>query len=522
MQPSTMQDARYESIDPDSIDATDDLDDDLARKPLREPEKIAITRSRTTTFGRILPYLLPVGLSLGILQLSFRNVYWRGTSTGTYDSPYSINEVLNILQIVAKTHELLIIASLSHLVLYYLRQQLSTNGLSFGLFTSTYQVTVGSHPFSHGFWQTCKSLIRRKTFQWRALILVLLIVAVALFGIVVGPASAIAVIPRLDWWHYHDLLSLYEHAGDPRTPDREYKLYIPKQLFPLDVNNSSLPGPYCLDSALDVNRSCPFAGFDELLRVFDVTGLPSDNVTISDPMIDTGLSRRLATLEPVASIPAMEAEGKVVSQIKAWTQNQVLANYLSLGWQSGISDDAFTVETQLQGKSSVLSPLVNVSCEMESYTKYMRNLSFFSDPYNFGDGNPLQIGSFDIRTIWNETMLANSSKTQFEWKELFGNTSNPVFAAFILSPSEGNETTNNVTMCGVEARWDTIDMWFMSNGAETIASNFTWDTTTGEYFFFPHTNSIAQASAFFVPSSLKEKVSLIAPALVIYILDHPQ
>jgi len=177
MQPKGSLQPHYETIDPDSINSTDDPDDELAEKPLREPEKVAISQSRIRAVLRTLLYLLPVGLSFGILQLSFRHVYWRVPgSSGSDASRYTIAEILNVLQIVAKVHEILIVTSLSHLVLHYIRQQLcSPSGLSFGLLSSAYQTTSCGHPLSHGFWQTCKSFILKRTFQWRAFGLVLLL-----------------------------------------------------------------------------------------------------------------------------------------------------------------------------------------------------------------------------------------------------------------------------------------------------------------------------------------------------------
>lgn len=102
MQPKGSLQPHYESLDPDSINSTDDPDDELAEKPLREPEKVAISQSRIRAVLRTLLYLLPVGLSFGILQLSFRHVYWRVPgSSGSDASRYTIAEILNVLQIVA-------------------------------------------------------------------------------------------------------------------------------------------------------------------------------------------------------------------------------------------------------------------------------------------------------------------------------------------------------------------------------------------------------------------------------------
>lgn len=244
-------------------------------------------------------------------------------------------------------------------------------------------MTVGGHPLSRGLWQTCKSFIRKRTFQWRVFGLVLLIVFAALLGIAAGPASAIAVLPRLGWWYYQDLFSFYEPTSDTMAKSKnDFILYILKQLFPSEVNNFSLPGSYCLELVLDVNASCPFAGFRELLRVSSLPETSNDNLTITEP---TTLGRRMATerlsLHSIGSAPTE----RVVSLTKAWTQSQVLANYLSLGWRLEISDDPYIFEPSVQNCVTP-SPSVNVSCEMEPSTKHTRDLSFFRDPHESGFG----------------------------------------------------------------------------------------------------------------------------------------
>lgn len=297
------------------------------------------------------------------------------------------------------------------------------------------------------------------------------------FGLAAGPASAIAVIPRQDWWSNGDLFTLYQFSGGRQVKDHEgFKLYIPKQLFPNEVDGSSLPGSYCLDSTVgDVNSSCPSVGFDELLRVFDLTDLQTDNLTISDYSDSKGatLNRQMAIVQIPEFTYMTNRTGKAVSQSKAWTQSQVLANYLSLGWQSGISDDPYTIQTKVGG-NRLRSPYVILSCEMEPSKNYSRDLGYFEDPQGLKQLAPGSRGFVDIRRIWNETTLAKSSNTMVEWRDFFNDTDKPTLAAFILSPSENNGTSNNVTMCGVEAQWETIDMSIISNGAGVITSSISW------------------------------------------------
>lgn len=76
----SIADGRYETINAKAIDAVNENDDDVAEDRPKELEKIAIRSSRRKTLVEIGLYLLPITLTFGILQLSFRSVYWRGTS----------------------------------------------------------------------------------------------------------------------------------------------------------------------------------------------------------------------------------------------------------------------------------------------------------------------------------------------------------------------------------------------------------------------------------------------------------
>lgn len=362
--------------------------------------------------------------------------------------------------------------------MYYVRRQLiSANGIPFGLLTSAYQVTLGCAPFSIGFWNTCKSFVVRGTFDLQAFGLISLVILATILGLTAGPASAIAAIPRLNWWFHQDLFTFYQSPG--RSVD-DFQIYVPKQLFPTVLDGSSLPGPFCLESSLDVNSSCPFAGYSNLFSVFNASDPNTiDNLTLAD---STGLDRRMLTQTSgglYGSSIADRSGVRSIGRTKTWTQNQVLANYLSLGWKSGkpgIPDgDPYIVEAKTQHGPS-LNPFVNVTCSMQPATIFSRSLSFFNRPYgdaeNYGSFGPDHNGEIDIRSIWNETILAKSNQTLFEWREFFRETSDPVLAAFILAPSFRKGESNNITMCGIKAMYDTNDMWIMSDQTAAISSNF--------------------------------------------------
>ena len=80
--------------------------------------------------------MLPIFMTLGILQLSFRTVFWADLG-----DTVSQNAALNALQFVAKFHEICIVISLSEIVLHRIQFELNGEGIPFGLLASGYSVS---------------------------------------------------------------------------------------------------------------------------------------------------------------------------------------------------------------------------------------------------------------------------------------------------------------------------------------------------------------------------------------------
>ncbi|MCJ1398406.1 hypothetical protein MMC11_001604 [Xylographa trunciseda] len=435
-------------------------------KSSKEAKKVAISRSKSHGFLRSWIYLLPVGITFGILQLSLRQVYWRGTATGD-GLPNDTNTVLEFLQIVAKAHEILIVISLSRVILHYLRQQLaSPQGLPYGLVTSAYNVALGSQPFSIGFYHACTSIVGRRTFRWELFGLAILTLLATFLGLASGPASAIILIPRADLWYFQDLFVFYQDPSSMSTED-DVTMYIPKALFPNEVNQSSLPGSYCLEKGLDVNGSCPYAGYNDILSNLQfpsasrlppypgALGIP-DNTTL-----DTPISRRMTSM-PDSLYTA-----------STWTSNQLLGNYMSLGVglnMHGLDGTPYTVGIRTQ-YGSVLNPFVRVCCIMQPADQLDRSAPILDDCWNPNQNQDQSGPTFSVTDVWNETVLSNSSTTMFEWVDSVPNTTVPMLTAFIFTPSDMTNTAN-ISVCVVNASWYYDDLWIMSDQSPTIISNF--------------------------------------------------
>lgn len=144
-------------------------------------------------FSKFVFHILALATTAAVVGVNIATVYgWDQGSLHIKGIHISDNQVNSLLQFAAKLHEILIVGSLTSIVMYRIRKRLvSKRGLPFGLLSSGYQVSSTEFLFSRGLWSAFT------TDRW----LILTVAATIILVNVVGPSSAIVVIPRLDWWH---------------------------------------------------------------------------------------------------------------------------------------------------------------------------------------------------------------------------------------------------------------------------------------------------------------------------------
>lgn len=157
-----------------------------------EPKKIVISDSTTKALLRCAPHLLPVGISVTILTLTFR-----GTYLGANFDPLFGSETLTLMsfQIAAKIHEVLIVASLSLIIFHAVRHELLYgNGLPLGLIGSGFNFGSFDFFFTREFrgallnWGKPGQRLRKAGF------IVLLCIA-GFIAALAGPSSATLIVP---------------------------------------------------------------------------------------------------------------------------------------------------------------------------------------------------------------------------------------------------------------------------------------------------------------------------------------
>ncbi|KAK8133513.1 hypothetical protein PG984_005525 [Apiospora sp. TS-2023a] len=164
--------------------------------------QVALARSITKELAfELVCHLIALSFTLYLVSLSFTNYYlvdeheWISTMYFAY---LSQNDAMKALQFAAKTHEIFIIMSLLAMVLHLVRRRLAIQkGLSVGHLVSGYQIENLSLLFRRRLWNPTFN----KPLQDPGTLVVTIVLFVSvLLAKLVGPASAILVLPSLQWW----------------------------------------------------------------------------------------------------------------------------------------------------------------------------------------------------------------------------------------------------------------------------------------------------------------------------------
>ena len=151
-------------------------------------------------------HIVPMVVGIILVRMSVRRWYWFNeelTGFALLDFPFygSTDTIRNALQLVAKLYELVVVASLATLTLKVFKRQLVESKLPIGLLTGAYRVGDIRYIFSPSFVVGLNSLV--------------------------GPASAILMVPELDWYPVRyafdelpgPVVTFYDRAPSHTWPD---------------------------------------------------------------------------------------------------------------------------------------------------------------------------------------------------------------------------------------------------------------------------------------------------------------
>jgi hypothetical protein len=226
------------------------------------------TRHATyTVFRDTIVHLLPIAITITTVPFTFRQTFWTMPTSNT-------NTILNLLQFGAQFHGSLIVASLSAILLHVLVVQLrKRRGLPLGVLTSNYQLNSLTFLFRSELWKTWNR------YSLGDKLYVVLYLTIFALGFACQPSSAIAMIPRLQYW------PITEFYPQNAIKFRAYVQASADDLYPDHLTARHVP-IICTQSNASNIRYCPSGGIEKILeedRLFTMTadyGQPSVNLTI--------------------------------------------------------------------------------------------------------------------------------------------------------------------------------------------------------------------------------------------------
>lgn len=221
-----------------------------------EPEKRMSQKDGRSIFRSCAVHLLPITVTIVLLVINFAHIYFE--DVGGPDQ----NARLNALQFAAKAHEVLIVVSLSTTVISLIQHELLRGqGLPLGSLFAGFQIADLSYLVSPAFWGATIAHEQRTLYRF----LVMLIATSAILGALVGPASAILMLPSLGWWDIgaSKARTLLEFAGYTQL----YLDASESTLWPSRITVENFMPSNCHSSITDVPVNCPAGGLSNILAL---------------------------------------------------------------------------------------------------------------------------------------------------------------------------------------------------------------------------------------------------------------
>lgn len=442
------------------------------QQAISEQPKVIYSYKRREIIRQILLFhLVPVSINFVLLGLYVRQVLWV--------PPWPTTNILNTLQFAAKVHETLMIASLASVLLHHIRHRLlsSSHGIPLGILTSPFRLLDMTYLWSQEFLAACSS---EKGID--RVISIVIHVYLFVLAAILGPASAISMLPRLrDWELAHTIAEAHlpSYWMDSELPNSPTHAYIGGRLSDIypqkvtevfisrdcDYGNLSQPQTY----------NCPRYGLEDILNGRQLpteleAGNDDDdelvryrttlNVTVQSIAGPGHPSRtivvRLRTQLAGSHDTVVDATTPLdviihLSQIMLWMYTDHWATSSGV-LPAGDRPARFNLYPgQLDPENSPSSwkqPFVSSSCSVQRVTKTneSRSLSFdFNrcfDDFGCGPKYTVDVDSKFLPTSFNNTGVGFLDVSNLKISPSFSPS-----AAFIYTQS------SNTTLCLIKANW---------------------------------------------------------------------
>ncbi|KAI9727334.1 MAG: hypothetical protein M1828_006954 [Chrysothrix sp. TS-e1954] len=414
-----------------------------------EQAKSVYRKNRLLALVQILIHVPAVTASVIILSFNYESYFAQEPGPDT-------NTLLDTLQFASKAHESLLIFSISVIVLYYTRFFLiGSTGVPLGLLSGSYQAHSVLNLLLPSFWGAAFSNSHQALRHWR---LVTLILIASILAFLAGPSSAVAMIPRLDWYSLDDP----SRVGREREPVRAFAGASPHGLFP-QVIDSSFVSSECFNKNAWTKQSCPSAGFAELLASGSQRpvqeapmSLQSQSVNVSMSVANSLASRFLAMSNSLDN-----PDG---TAFQYSTPPAFLASLLDLYW--------LNLENELE------NPKISLSYRQDESVQDLQ-IPLVSVECTWGSGDEPLVALTDKGEVWSVPVSALGKASQmptegvfFDWISRDNITQDPR-ASLPPSLTAAFSAHNGFRYaCLANAVWMNSQLWLEPNEDQVFRSNF--------------------------------------------------
>ena len=398
-----------------------------------------------------------------VVCLSFANVYAFDEGPMALGTDTLVKNVLHLLQFAAKLHEIIIVGSLTTMVMYFLRRRLvDSHGIPLGLLTGAYQASTLSALFNKSIW--AGGLRREGLFT-------LLLVLSIIYANVVGPSSAIAMIPNLDWWPVANPFSsqpLPAFSGVELTNFYSMGLRSP--------NQTDLYG--CTTS--NYSYMCPGGGFNELYMWSNAYShaATSPNITMTEAI--SGTQRQVLS-------SSVEVNDSYVAITTTHHQSMLQLTGLFYDYVKRHERNFDYIHRPMiyaSDDSQVGAAVVQVQCDVVHFEDARAgnvSVKYPTSALNNFSTQAYPMDGSDVRqSLYNYSHTLNT--TNFTWVDLAdsGTATNgaPSLGALVTLPLRV-EDSNNVTVaqhglvvpCTIDARWASTQLLYDPTNDNAVFTN---------------------------------------------------
>jgi hypothetical protein len=320
----------------------------------------------------------------------------------------------------------------------------------------------------------------------------MLVILLTILAAVVGPASAILMLPSIDWWEYKYQPNSFSEGQTPGI--KNARLFIGSNeplLWPTQITLSSFP-LNCNNKSSPVSNFCPLGGLSTLLDsfppLFDILDDSSWNITIPTfPSLDeaTEQSYNRYLEGTVFLLPTgLPSTGQLNPTNISWALSQTVQDFaaaflFSINEQEGLGPENEIIrwKLSLSNGSQLLRPVTYVACLDKEYE--WRNGSLWQLGLYGSDQDPestilsqwispgkhnrtWSTDASELLSVWNN--LTESAVVWVEPPELGEDVPSIgiVLAAFSNTTNFDQFSYNysaEIVTCSVFSNWQPVDIY---------------------------------------------------------------